>query len=236
MRSGYLATVDYRMLVDNIDWDYVESELAGQVSVKELNQRLFVPERDEAVAAKIEQHLREIADARCVIFCRSIAHAESLAAVLQADGVPLRVMHSKLNRFETTHALREFRSGAVPVIVTVDMLNEGIDVPDVNLIVFLRVTHSRRIFVQQLGRGLRMSPGKSQVRVLDFVSDIRRIAAGLELNREADAGEAEPVLHRAGHLVKFEGDEGLRFFDEYLADVAELEDASDEVRLKFPVA
>ena len=61
-------------------------------------------------------------------------------------------------------------------MATVDLFNEGVDVPDVDLIVFMRSTHSRRIFVQQLGRGLRVSPGKEKVIVLDFVTDLRRIA------------------------------------------------------------
>jgi superfamily II DNA or RNA helicase len=119
------------------------------------------------------------------------------------------------------------------------MLNEGIDVPDVNLMVFLRVTHSRRIFIQQLGRGLRLSEGKSNVRVLDFVTDIRRIAAAHELNREAaERGErAEPgetVRYPTGRIVNFEGDEALNFFEEYLEDISELDDKDEGSHLQFP--
>ena len=146
-------------------------------------------------------------------------------------------MHSHLDRVETTRALHEFRSGQVPVIVTVDMLNEGIDIPDVNLIIFLRVTHSRRIFVQQLGRGLRLSPGKEKVTVLDFVSDVRRIAAAVELNREAEGSGIDadrPIIQRIDGVVTFENDAALNFFEEYLADVAELDDESDDAVLKFP--
>lgn len=59
--------------------------------------------------------------------------------------------------------------GMINVVCAVDIFNEGIDVPDVNILVFQRVTHSRRIFIQQLGRGLRISEGKDKVIVLDFV-------------------------------------------------------------------
>ena len=239
MQRGYLANVDYRMMIDNIDWHYVENELAGLVSVRELNRRLFLPERDEAAVAKIREHYAELGTPRCIIFCRSIDHAQRISALLKADGIANRLIHSRLDRIETTNALREFRHGLVPVVVTVDMLNEGIDVPDVNLVVFLRVTHSRRIFVQQLGRGLRLAPGKEVVRVLDFVSDVRRIAAGLELNREATARateDSEAVFYRTGQVVQFEGDQALSFFAEYLRDVADLEDSAEEHRLKFPAA
>ena len=241
MQLGYLAQVDYRMLVDDINWEWVNSSLAGEVSLRDLNRQLFVPELDEAVVFKIRTHLDEMVKPRCVVFCRSIQHAERVARQLHAEGWPTRVLHSQLDRFEATKALRDFRSGTVPVIVAVDILNEGIDVPDVNMIVFLRVTHSRRIFVQQLGRGLRLSAGKTTVRVLDFVSDIRRLAAGLGLNREASdvAGRGtgeDAVIYPTGQIVQFEGDERLNFFMRYLEDVAELEDTDESARLKFPDA
>ena len=239
MQLGYLATVDYRMMVDSIDWDWVRTNLNSSLSIRELNRRLFIPERDDALVSKIRQHLDRISDPRAVVFCRSIDHADSIARRLQAEGFAVHAIHSRLDRFDTTKILRDFRAGDVPIIVTVDMLNEGIDIPDVNLIAFLRVTHSRHIFVQQLGRGLRLSPEKSEVRVLDFVSDVRRIAAARGLNREGESVAASPpeeqILRYAdGQIVKFEGDEALNFFDEYLGDIAELEEGSDDSQLKFP--
>lgn len=239
MQAGYLAEVDYRMLIDDIDWDWVRAELVGSVSINELNRKLFVPERDEAAVGKIGEHMDRLVAPRCIVFCRSIDHAETIGRLLQADGRPARVLHSRLDRVEATVVLHEFRSGTVPTIVTVDMLNEGIDVPDVNLIVFLRVTHSRRIFIQQLGRGLRVSPGKSGVLVLDFVSDIRRIAAAQEMNREASSvastsPENKPVRYPTGKIVSFNGDTALSLFDEYLSDIGELETKDDGSRLKFP--
>ena len=239
MQLGYLAAVDYRMMVDTVDWDWVQDNLNSPMSIRELNRRLFIPERDEALVLKIRQHLESITNPKAVVFCRSIDHAESIAKRLQAEGFAVHPVHSRLDRFETTKILRDFRSGEVPIIVTVDMLNEGIDIPDVNLIAFLRVTHSRRIFVQQLGRGLRLSPGKSEVRVLDFVSDVRRIAAARSLNRESEGiasnwPEEQILRYPDGQIVKFEGDEALSFFDEYLGDIAELEEGSDDSQLKFP--
>lgn len=240
MQLGYLAKVDYRMLVDDIDWGWVHTQLSGTMTIRELNRKLFIPERDDAVLAKVRMHIDRMLNPRVVIFCRSIDHAELIARHLKADGYRVRAMHSRLDPRDATRALHEFRSGEVPIIVTVDMLNEGIDVPEVNMIVFLRVTHSRRIFVQQLGRGLRLAEGKDYVLVLDFVSDVRRIAAGLDLNREAQAWAAHPsggsevVTYPTGAMVRFDGDEGLSFFSEYLADVAELDGEDDRARLKFP--
>lgn len=238
MQLGYLAQVDYRMLLDDIDWGWLHNELKGLVTIKELNRRLFIPERDEAIIAKIREHLRQVTDPRCIIFCRSISHADSIASLLRADGIRTRTVHSDMDKKEATKALHDFRTRATAVIVTVDMLNEGIDIPDVNLIVFLRVTHSRRIFIQQLGRGLRVAPGKGVVRVLDFVSDIRRVAEALQMNESARHWAAtrtpgEVVRYPAGDIVKFEGDQTLSLFQEYLADVSELSD-DERVQLRFP--
>ena len=240
MQQGYLAKVDYRMMLDDINWEWVKNELEGQISIRELNRRLFVPERDDALISKIRVHLDQSPDPRALIFCRSIAHAETIRDRLQAEGLVAKAIHSHLGRFETTKTLREFRNGDIPILVAIDMINEGIDIPDVDLIVFLRVTHSRRIFIQQLGRGLRISSTKSEVKVLDFVSDVRRIAEAIRMNGEAKAiannMETEHVIYRSEDIVKFEGDESLNFFAEYLADVAELEQGSEDVRLKFPEA
>ena len=103
--------------------------------------------------------------------------------------------------YERNRVLSDFHDGTVDVVCAVDIFNEGVDVPDVNIIVFQRVTHSRRIFIQQLGRGLRLAPGKEKVIVLDFVSDIRRFAAGLDLKDKletaSDGGRSGTMLGSA---------------------------------------
>jgi superfamily II DNA or RNA helicase len=137
-------------------------------------------------------------------------------------------------------ALRRFRHGRHKFLVAVDILNEGIDVPDVDIVVFLRVTHSRRVFVQQLGRGLRLTSTKSKVSVLDFVSDIRRVAAGFRLNEEdaeycrSHLGQAEQLRLPPGAVVAFSDAKAKGFFEEYLKDVASVEGMADRARLRFP--
>ncbi len=239
MQQGYLARVDYRMLVDDIDWDEVRSLSKQKLTVTELNRRLFLPQRDESIVAKLLEHMGSIDEPRCIIFSRTIEHATTIHKLLRASGKASKLVHSELDRVDSANALRDFRSGRVPILISVDMLNEGIDVPDVNLIVFLRVTHSRRIFVQQLGRGLRLTESKKSVRVLDFVADVRRVAAGMRLNREASDYVSRTSFREAlrfpdGRVVQFSNDKALSFFEEYLRDIAEVEDLDEGSRLKFP--
>ena len=135
----------------------------------------------------------------------------------------------------------DFFDGAVQALCTVDLLNEGIDVPDVNIIVFQRVTHSRRIFVQQLGRGLRLAPDKESVIVLDFVSDIRRFAAGLELKDDVETSSG-PKWVSLPNKVTFQkvggaDEQAESFLREWLEDVASIEAADEDASvLKFPPA
>jgi superfamily II DNA or RNA helicase len=236
MQLGYLASVDYRMLTDGIDWDEVTKKSLQGLTVSDLNQYLLVPERDLGMVDMICRKMEEMDRPRALAFCRSIEHAEHLQPLFSARGIRAALMHSKLPREQRFKNLSAFRLGELDMLISIEMLNEGIDVPDVNLVVFMRVTHSRRVFIQQLGRGLRVTPSKDEVLVLDFVADIRRLAAGVAMNREARQRGTGPevVRYRDGEIVKFDNDQPAHFFDEYLADVADVDDLEEGARLKFP--
>jgi superfamily II DNA or RNA helicase len=238
MQQGYLADIDYRMLTDGIDWDEVALQSRQGLTIKDLNVLLLMPDRDVAMVDLIASKM-ETLDRRCAIgFCRSIEHATRLQPLLAAKGIRAGLLHSQLRREERFHNLSAFRGGELDMLLSIEMLNEGIDVPDVNMIAFMRVTHSRRIFIQQLGRGLRLSPGKGKVLVLDFVADIRRVAAAIELNRDAEtrASGKEVMRFQDGRIVQFDNDQTASFFDEYIADVADIENYEDGAHLRFPDA
>lgn len=234
MAMGYLSKVDYRILCDNVDWDNMESLSQRKLTVRDLNKRLFLPQRDEAVIAELHRVIKDIPNPRVAIFSPSIEHSNRFAEMLSAAGIPCAAL-SRVDKVERRRRLLAFASGAYQAICAVDVMNEGIDVPDVNVLVFLRATHSRKIFVQQLGRGLRLSEGKEKVIVLDFVSDIRRMAEMIEMNREGKAKGAEKeVLYLQEGFVSFSNARVERFVDAWLEDVADLSGSDDEVKLTFP--
>lgn len=242
LKQGFLANIDYRMFVDNINWEKL-SEI-HDLTPKGLNRTLFVKEWDDAVVHKMQETWAEIDRPRAIVFCSTIDHALTMRDKINSIGFArAEAIYSsstsgkKITSAERNKLLADFHDGFIDIICAVDIFNEGIDVPNVNLLVFQRVTHSRRIFVQQLGRGLRIKPNKDKVIVLDFVSDIRRFAAGLDLKSSL---EGAPIYLELGNPVKFmnmkgEDKEAESFLKEWLDDVAAIQDADeDDHVLKYP--
>ncbi|MFD6855445.1 DEAD/DEAH box helicase [Streptomyces diastaticus] len=238
MRRGYLAQVDYRLFVDNVDWDVVKGASEHEYGLADLNARLFLPQRDESIRDELAAAWAATANPRAIVFCRTVEHAEQLAELLHRT--PLwsgaLALHAGLAKRERQSRLLAFRSGEVPILTSVDILNEGVDVPDVNILCFARVTHSRRIFVQQLGRGLRLRAGKDRVTVLDFVSDLRRIAAALNIKRSLEGAEVEVLDQVTPSRIEFSDQRIGTLMQEWIEDAASLETAYDEHRLQFPSA
>jgi superfamily II DNA or RNA helicase len=234
MAMGFLAKVDYRILCDNVDWDNMSMVSRQHLSIRDLNKRLFLPQRDEAVISEIQRVARTVANPRIAIFSPSIEHSNRFAEMLSVAGIPCTAL-SRVDKAERRCRLLAFAAGTYHAVIAVDVMNEGIDIPDVNILVFLRATHSRRIFVQQLGRGLRLSEGKEKVIVLDFVSDIRRMADMIEMNNEAKARGAEnEVVYLKEGFVNFSDARLERFVNVWLEDVADLGDSDEDTKLTFP--
>lgn len=249
MKKGFLSQVDYRMYTDNIDWERLSSLNGNNFSPKKINRTLFISEWDDAVVIELKKAWAEQERPRAIVFCGTIDHAITMRDRINSLGFcSAAAIYSQtkggmvMQAYERNRILCDFHDGAVQVVCTVDIFNEGVDVPDVNIVVFQRVTHSRRIFIQQLGRGLRLSEGKSKVIVLDFVSDIRRFAAGIELQNSLEDGPrpGNPVRLKLNHKVSFrkvdgEDKESEAFLKKWLDDVAEIESAGDDASvLKFP--
>lgn len=249
LRKGFLSNVDYRMYTDNINWEALESLSGQMLSPRQINRTLFINQWDDAVVYELQKTWTEQSNPRCIVFCGTIDHALTMrdrinalgfcnAAALYSQSPSTGIMTS----YERNRILCDFDEGILQAVCAVDIFNEGLDVPDVNIIVFQRVTHSRRIFIQQIGRGLRVAPGKERVIVLDFVSDIRRFAAGLQLKRQLSDGRSDssPMRIDLPHKVSFckVGGEDPRtesFLQQWLEDVSAIEMAGEDASiLKFP--
>ena len=233
LQRGFLSEVDYRLLADNVDWTFVQQASRHSYSLAQLNRKLILPTRDEE-AVRIIREVVDVERRRSgIVFSPTIVHAESFAAMLRRYGFRAESISSETSLRDRDLIMSRFRAGHMDFVATVDLFNEGVDVPDVDLIVFLRVTHSRRIFVQQLGRGLRVSPGKDKLVVLDFVTDLRRVAEVIELDQAVRQGSVER-LGLGARVIEFADLSAGDFLREWMLDQASLIDRVDDPSLELP--
>ena len=195
--DGWIMKIKHVVELDDLEErldklkDVVENGKA--LSIAQLNREFFVPKRDEEIVKVIKKEIDVRPNATTVIFCQTIEHAERIAQLMDAV-----VVHSLMSMDERMDRLHSFTSGTVKSICAVDLLNEGIDVPATNIVVFLRVTQSTRIFLQQLGRGLRRTDDKDEVLVLDFIGNFGRFRQIMQMKRDFE----ECSKNRPGSVVK----------------------------------
>ena len=132
---------------------------------------------DTAVAQKraslilqaVERYVTDLDEVKGLGFCVSVAHAQFMAQSFNLHGLPSLALHADSPREDRKTARAKLIAGELRFIFVVDLYNEGVDIPEVNTILFLRPTESLTVFLQQLGRGLRLAEGKECLTVLDFI-------------------------------------------------------------------
>ena len=175
IEGGYLSGFRYYGLTDDIDYSKIKHN-GVRYDVADLGRKLNIPERNDAILRK---YLEITPNTKAIGFCVNIDHAISVADFFSAHGVPAKAVHSdttRLSEIERKSIIQDFRDGAIQIVFTVDLFNEGVDFPDVETLLFLRPTESKTIFIQQLGRGLRLNPNKTHVTVLDFIGNFKKAA------------------------------------------------------------
>ena len=170
----YLVPFDYYGVHDGTDLSEI-SWRAGRYDIAELNQMLSWNERRaQVVIRQFEEIHADVTKAKALAFCVSIEHAEFMAEMLRKAGIAAEAITSKTEESVRRGAPQRLRDGKVNVLLSVDLFNEGIDIPVVDTILFLRPTESVTVFLQQLGRGLRRAPEKRHCLVIDFIGNQRR--------------------------------------------------------------
>lgn len=149
-------TVDYR----EIPWRN------GRFDPTSLSHRLATLGR----ARHVLRHWREKAQQRTLAFCVSTAHADFMAERFKREGIRAAAVY-RGSALERSEALELLERGDLQVVFSVDLFNEGVDLPAIDTVMMLRPTESKVLFLQQLGRGLRRHPAKERLAVLDFIGN-----------------------------------------------------------------
>ncbi len=124
------------------------------------------------IVQSLQEIVTDIAGIKALAFCVSREHADFMCKQFLLKGINSDVLTSD-NSHERQQKQQALRSGQINVLFVVDIFNEGVDIPEVDTLLFLRPTESLTIFLQQLGRGLRLFDGKECCTVLDFVGNSR---------------------------------------------------------------
>jgi len=171
----HLSPFHYYGVHDGMDYREVPWRRGRGYDVSGLSN-LFTA--DDHWARRVLSHLLGRIDdhgkMRALGFCVSVEHARFMARVFQEAGVAATAVWADSPDRERRAALADLAAQRVNVVFSVDLFNEGIDVPVVDTLLFLRPTDSPTLFLQQLGRGLRLSPDKTVCTVLDFVGSHRK--------------------------------------------------------------
>lgn len=134
-------------------------------SVEELAEAVDIEERNALVARSIQELAR---DRRTLAFCVTVRHARNLARALNIIGVPAGFVHGEMKSEQRAFVLESFRNHDIHVLANVGVLTEGFDDPGVSCIAMARPTRSEGLYVQCVGRGTRLHPGKEDCLILDF--------------------------------------------------------------------
>lgn len=176
--------------VSAIEWRRGRYEISGLENVYTGNDA-----RADLVLRELRDKVIDINTVRALGFCVSVDHAQYMADYFSARGIPSIALHGGTPVGERNDAGRRLIDRDVSCIFTVDLFNEGVDIPEVDTVLFLRPTESATIFLQQLGRGLRRCEGKSVLTVLDFVGQ-QNAQFRFDLKLRALTGSGRKELER----------------------------------------
>ena len=169
-----LSPFQYFGVTDNVDLEKVQWSRGGYEISELENVYTANTQRSELIVRSINKYVNDISDVYGLGFCVSVKHAEYMSGFFNKFGIPSIALHGGSDKNERFSAQDRLRKKEINFIFVVDLYNEGVDIPEVNTILFLRPTESLTVFLQQLGRGLRISDGKDYLIVLDFIGQAHR--------------------------------------------------------------
>ena len=188
---GVADTVD----LTDLRWvrgGYDKNQLSNLYSLS----RDVAERRADHIIRSLDKYVTDMDAVKGLGFCVSIEHAKFMAEYFNAAGIPSIYLVGQSSDEERRTAKQRLVKGEIRFIFVVDIYNEGVDIPEINTILFLRPTESLTIFLQQLGRGLRLCDGKECLTVLDFIG---------QANRKYNFEEKfEALLTNTKHSVQYE--------------------------------
>ena len=185
INNGWLTPFEYFGIYDDTDYSLIPWR-SGKYDLEALENSLIVEKRLELVYKKY----MEFRKAYTVAFCASVKHCKVMHKYFNDRNIKSEIV---IGDTSTVNIISNFPSLNLEIIFTVDVFNEGVDIPCIDTILFLRPTNSYTIFIQQLGRGLRTFKGEEKLRVLDFVGNFKGAELRPAFLSGSFKGEKKPI-------------------------------------------
>ena len=218
IENGFLVPYTYYGLKDNIDYSKIRYN-GQKYNVQDLDKHLIIEKRNQKI---LEEYLKKGNGNKAIGFCCSITHALRMADFFVANGIPAMAITSE--SVDREQKIQDFRDNKYAVAFTVDLFNEGIDFPDVRVLLFVRPTESKTVFMQQLGRGLRLCSGKDRVVILDFIGNYKKANKIRAYLSKKFSEQKDPKSGRVEKLV-YEYDPKCQvIFDEEVEEILDGQD------------
>ena len=176
---GELVPIRCIRIHTNIDLTKVRFN-SVQYNIRDLESKIFVPERNRLI---VETWLDYVKNKRTVVFCASVRHAEQISELFQEVGIPAAAVSGSMKQSERREFQDKFVKREIIVLCACDLLNEGWDCPEIEVLFMARPTMSKVLYTQQLGRGMRLFEGKESLMVFDFVDNATQYNMPQSLHR-----------------------------------------------------
>lgn len=176
---GELVPVRCIRIHTNIDLTKVRFN-SVQYNIRDLESKIYVPERNRLI---VDTWLQYVRDKRTVVFCASVKHAQQIAELFREQGISAAAVSGGMKQSERREFQDKFVNREIQVLCACDLLNEGWDCPEIEVLFMARPTMSKVLYTQQLGRGMRLYSGKESLMVFDFVDNASQYNTPYSLHR-----------------------------------------------------
>ncbi len=202
---GELCPVRCIRIHTNIDLTKVRFN-SVQYNIRELESKIYVPERNTLI---VDTFMEYVSTKRTVIFCASVKHAKNIAGMIRERGVNSCAVSGSMKASERKEYLLRFKKGEIKALCACDLLNEGWDCPETEVLFMARPTMSKVLYTQQLGRGMRIAEGKECLLVFDFVDNASQYNMPYSMHRLFKLSEYKPGKLVLGTKMQRAADDAL---------------------------
>ena len=202
---GELVSVRCIRIHTNIDLTKVRFN-SVRYNIRDLESKLFVPDRNNLI---VDTFIEYVSTKRTVIFCASVKHAEEIAEKIRERGVAAMAVSGGMKASDRREILTKFKQGEIKALCACDLLNEGWDCPETEVLFMARPTMSKVLYTQQLGRGMRLCEGKESLMVFDFVDNASQYNMPYSMHRLLKLKDYHPGKRVLGTKNQMQEDDEL---------------------------